>query len=883
MHTNSHIARAKIQAPLFRSGLIDRVDLEHRLGEAITSRRLVLLVAPAGYGKTAALSRQLQRLPEGYGVAWLTVDEEDDLRRLLGYLIEALDPLDPPWRVAPEALFDLLAQGHLREAASAVVTTLEATDTPHGVIVLDDLHTVVDPLIFEFLDRLLEHLPQNWTLVVATRLEPPLALARWRARREMSAFDETALSFSRDEVQALWYSATGQDDAEQAQRLHERTRGWAAGLCLSLEASRTAPGSEPKRVWQSRRHLFDYLASEIFDGLPVELQTFLMRCSLLAELTALRCEQMTGHARVVELMEDIERRRLFVSVLDSEELTLRLHDLFRDFLEDRLRRLHPEEVPGLLRQAAAGEADPLRRILMYVRAGAWDQAQHALSASAGDMLANDAGAEVMRIVEQFPADIQAQSPWLAYARGLCNWRHDKYSTVRSDMAHAAAGHDALGRHDDAQRARAMQALAMLFCGQMMEARQLGQVLRSHRMDLETETLCEWLDFWHENLNGPIDGPGRRLSGLIDLMMRGATPELWTRFIPRVNLFIGRPRVAAQIQRLIHAVRAVAGDRHWSLQANVNVTEAWLLLWQGRMEELEVAFERIEGDSHWLGQPPTLRAWLLMLRVMAQVICGEENAVRTTGAVVYKQTSDLDRSSDLASLSLAMNLRAFAAIGDWPTVRTHIAALEAQPGHDAPPMQLLLRTTRSMLALHEHRVDDALITLREVVANAGLLEATYVGVMARVHLARAELAVGSPSAAWQALSPLIERFGAGGELGPIMYTGSKTLTELATAPWRGAASDDGLAILRNWVDTSRRLKVGAEARPATGSAKDHAGLSERELEVLALLANGRSNKLIARDLDLSPHTIKRHVARILNRLDLASRVQAADWYRTRVGT
>jgi LuxR family transcriptional regulator, maltose regulon positive regulatory protein len=210
------LARAKIQTPRFRGGLIEREDLEQHLGGALTSRRLVLLVAPAGYGKTAALSRQLQRLPPGCAVAWLTADEEDDLQRLLSHLIEALEPLDPPWRLAPEALLELVAQGRLREAASALLGALEATDTTSGVIVLDDLHAVADARVFEFLGHLLDGLPQNWTIAIATRVEPPLALGRWRARREIAEFNQAALSFSRHEVQVLWRHATGRDDPEQA-------------------------------------------------------------------------------------------------------------------------------------------------------------------------------------------------------------------------------------------------------------------------------------------------------------------------------------------------------------------------------------------------------------------------------------------------------------------------------------------------------------------------------------------------------------------------------------------------------------------------------------------------------------------------------------------
>jgi LuxR family maltose regulon positive regulatory protein len=355
-------------------------------------------VAPAGYGKTAALSRQLQRLPPGCAVAWLTADEEDDLQRLLSHLIEALEPLDPPWRLAPEALLELVAQGRLREAASALLGALEATDTTSGVIVLDDLHAVADARVFEFLGHLLDGLPQNWTIAIATRVEPPLALGRWRARREIAEFNQAALSFSRHEVQVLWRHATGRDDPEQAGRLHDRTQGWAAGLSLSLEASERSAATVPKGILRSRRHLFDYLASEVFEDLPGELKEFLLRCALLPELTVARCEQISGNPRAIHLLEELERRRLFSSVLDSEELTLRLHDLFRDFLEERLRQLHPKEVPTLLRLAAQGETDPVRRTLMFLRAGALDEAQRSLAEATADMLADDKGAQVIRII-----------------------------------------------------------------------------------------------------------------------------------------------------------------------------------------------------------------------------------------------------------------------------------------------------------------------------------------------------------------------------------------------------------------------------------------------------------------------------------------------------
>ncbi len=223
-----------------------------------------------------------------------------------------------------------------------------------------------------------------------------------------------------------------------------------------------------------------------------------------------RCEQISGNPCAARLLEDIERRRLFVSVLDSEELTMRLHDLFRDFLEERLRRLHPEEVPALLRLAARGETDPVRRTLMLVRAGAWDDAQQSVADATPDMLACDEGAQVIRIIEQFPADIQARSPFLAYTRGLCAWALPVRRGVRCHGT--CRGRVRLARTARRRAARpGHAALAMFFCGRMEEARRLSQVVRARPMDLEIETLSELLDFWYEGHHGPVHGPGDHLA------------------------------------------------------------------------------------------------------------------------------------------------------------------------------------------------------------------------------------------------------------------------------------------------------------------------------------------------------------------------------------
>lgn len=490
-------ALTKIQPPRFRVGLIEREELEARLGAALLGQRLVLLVAPAGYGKTAALSRQLSLMPPGCATAWVTADAEDDLARFLACLGAALEPYDPPWRMAPEALAGTALQERgLRVAVDEFVNALGALPVEHGVIALDDMHSVPDVKIFEFVQQLLDRLPQQWTVAITTRVGPPLALARLVARRELAEFGQVELGFSRQEVRRLC-DAMGLDDAEAvAGQLHDRTQGWAAGICLGLSTAGSSSAPTSQRL--SQRHMFDYLASEVFGQMPAELREFLMRCCVLPELTAARCAAVSGNARAADLLEETERRGLFVSILDSDELTLRLHDLFRDFLEDQLRREHSDALPTLLRLAAEGERDTVRKVNLLLRAGAWDEAARALIEVVALMLARGEDAQVARMIEQFPEHAKKFSPQLAFLRGVCAWAVPRPRVMQVEMREAAAGFERERKPAMARRAVIYGALGGSLQGQHEQTR--APWLYS------AMTRATWRPNWQGNM--PHSGPQR---------------------------------------------------------------------------------------------------------------------------------------------------------------------------------------------------------------------------------------------------------------------------------------------------------------------------------------------------------------------------------------
>lgn len=192
-------ARTKIQPPRARSAYVERALVQVRLADALLNRRVVLLCAPAGHGKTTALAHEIAQLPPEQAVAWVLADAGDDLQRLLECMLAALEPFYPPWRTAPESLMTRVGRASTEEQrtlAAEIINTLDACEVAHGIIAFEDVHRVDDPAFFRFLDLLIERLSPRWSVAITARTE--LALARLRARDELAEFRQQQLQFARD-------------------------------------------------------------------------------------------------------------------------------------------------------------------------------------------------------------------------------------------------------------------------------------------------------------------------------------------------------------------------------------------------------------------------------------------------------------------------------------------------------------------------------------------------------------------------------------------------------------------------------------------------------------------------------------------------------------
>ena len=341
----------KIQIPPQTHRVVRRAQLIDALEHGIPEHKLALISAPAGYGKTTLLAQWAH--PSSFRVAWLSLDEEDnDPDRFFRYLLAAWETVHPGIRESPLGLL----LGALEPDRDAVLSAFinVANDLPdHTVFVLDDVHLIEDMAIYEALTFLLDHLPPRLHFVLAGRDEPPLPLARYRARHELLELRTEDLQFRVDETTSFLNQLMGLDLAADAiVPLHTQLEGWVAGLQLvSLTLHRQ---SEVSPLVVSGRHRFiaDYLGEDVLVHLSDETRRFLLQTSILDRLCGPLCDAVIEASGGQEMLESLERENLFLVPLDASREWFRYHRLFADFLRVELQRRHPDQVRELHRRAA---------------------------------------------------------------------------------------------------------------------------------------------------------------------------------------------------------------------------------------------------------------------------------------------------------------------------------------------------------------------------------------------------------------------------------------------------------------------------------------------------------------------------------------------------
>ncbi len=326
---------------------------------------------------------------------------------------------------------------------TAIINQVGQSASRSVAMVIDDVHLISERSVHELLDYLLDHLPPNLHLVLACRHDPSISLARRRARGEVTDIRLQDLSFTEEETGSLVNQRLGLNLSDQeVGLLHSRTEGWAAGLRLlatSLSQSPANRSSLLQNGMQGSRRIFEFLAEEVLDQQAPELRRFLLETSILTSLRPNVCDSLTGRRDSIRVLEDLYCRNLYVVAADESETSYRYHDLFADFLRERLWRERPEDWHALHERAARAETSPHNRLRHFLAAEAWESASAEIEAIGPEYARRGFVTTLQRWISELPAEVRLRLPRVLYLLGHAIWTQSEFSQAQPYLEQALEG------------------------------------------------------------------------------------------------------------------------------------------------------------------------------------------------------------------------------------------------------------------------------------------------------------------------------------------------------------------------------------------------------------------------------------------------------------
>ena len=346
------LLKTKLFVPARRDDLVPRFDLLKRL-DKVGSHRLTLLSAQAGSGKTTLLGSWI-RSDTAFPVCWLSIDETDnDPTSFILYVIAAFQKIEKS--IAKASLALLTAPEPSQTETILMLLINELAEIPHDVaLVVDDYHVIENQEVHKTVQFLIDHAPQNLHLIISSRSDPPLPLARLRARNELLELRSRDLFFSPEETGILLNRIMKLSlSAQEIENLNTATEGWITALQLAGLSLKTQDDKSAfiNNFTASNRFVLDYLIEEVLSKLPADVHDFLLHTSVLKRFTCDLCDHVTGKEGSKKILQLLEDSNMFVVPLDDERMWFRYHHLFADLLRKRLFEVQPDTVAGLHRRA----------------------------------------------------------------------------------------------------------------------------------------------------------------------------------------------------------------------------------------------------------------------------------------------------------------------------------------------------------------------------------------------------------------------------------------------------------------------------------------------------------------------------------------------------
>jgi LuxR family transcriptional regulator, maltose regulon positive regulatory protein len=872
----------KFHIPAWRSTGVSRPRLVEQLQTGLQEgRRLTLISAPAGYGKSMLVAEWIHRLSASpVHVAWLSLDESENApTRFLGYLLSAFTRIDPNLGQSARGLLEMPQLPSEAAFLDELINDLSTLQT-QTLLVLDDYHLITHPAIHESLAYFLENQPQQIHLVITTRADPPLPVARLRASAGMTEIRVHHLRFTLDETRQFINQALHlESQPEWIDELEARTEGWAAGLQLAALALQNLPNQQDfiQTFRGSHRYILDYLAEEVMRQLGEDIYRFLTQTSALERFNASLCDAITGRTDSQALLMQLEQANLFLIPLDHERDWYRFHHLFSDYLRT-----------GLAQDQQAQ---------LHTMASAWFEMNEMPFEAVRYALASNYIEFAADMIERV---IQDPSIWSGGSLAtLAGW-------VEALSPQTLQSHPVLSLH---------AARVMYLTGQL----DLSEMLLAHAEDslggLPAPDRERWLataDSYHGAIAAQRGEIQRAIHLTTGALERLPVEDLLIRARAAFTLALSYDS-AGNTQKAIQAYLdssklAQTADVSY-LAINARCEAALLQIQQGHLQQAahtcqealkidgdenippagialailgEIARERndLQAASRYLaegidlsrrgGLIEDLRIELLFL---ARLRASQGDMLAAQAAV--DQAISIMRSyhsSRIGTLADAIQARMHLAVG-----KIQAAVLWANQYHDTRLTQRVeyLREFEDLVLAHtlfvtgeRQQAQQILDTLIEQAQNAGRNRACIEALILKAQILQAEDEL---SAACESLEKALSLAVPSGFYRIFIDAAPAISNLLSQLRGESAFADE----LRRMIQSeSVRTGTGELQRVSRLDADSQINpLSEQERRVLQLVVAGKSNREIAADLVISVGTAKWHVHNILQKLGVNNRPQA----------
>jgi LuxR family maltose regulon positive regulatory protein len=861
------------------------------LSEVVTSLPLTLVSAPAGSGKTTLLAAFAHSYAKSdWPVAWLALDEDDnDLPQLFTALIGTLQKLNP---ACGQTLLPALnsftnPRNQVRQLVAALINDIVQSLPFNFVLVLDDLHVIRDETVYAVLNYLLERLPPQMRLVIATRYDPPLALNRLRARGQVAEIRLDELQFTSEETSLfLKESLAPVFTPDQLSLLYQRTQGWAAGLSLLVSSLQRLPAQTDRETFfshlrRTNRTLFDFLAEEVLNHQEPVIREFLLQTSLLSEMSPGLCRAITRNPEAANILEELFRLNLFITAVDTAATTFRYHDLFKEFLRQRITSQRPEELKELHRRAAQAEKLPSRQIHHLLEAQMWDKAAGLIEGEGERLVARGAFDTLKEWIAALPAETRERKPRLSFLLGVGGYQELDFGATSTRryfelalkgfrqagdrvgegealsylLTYRLMSGDFEGALDYINRALALPVSPQRRVMVLMGRAWLELGLETHQPD--SAWLDEALDLAENTPDpGPVYG---LLSSQLPVFgaMAGGLARL-ERFLEIARSYLDRlagPMLTAylSVQTLISLWR---GDWPRAIEAaEAALTEcgpegslSWIMVGAGlflpvyyalggQNEQADTYLERQEVELQQPHMASFLKTWPMFILYQA-------GRTRLLQNRLEEAQQTLERMAELTNRQ------------EWPI---------------SPALRLMLK---GLIELSRENWVSAEAALQEAANYQEKMQLINLFGLARLHLAYVYLRQQHTEQALAELRVVLEQCRADNTPGRILWENRevvKPLLQLALG--RGVEAEFAREVLQR-IEIERQSQPSVLAMPAGLKIPESCErLTRREQEILILLASGLSNSEIAERLTISFNTVKRHVAHLYEKLEVSSRLQA----------